>query len=327
MMSKRSFACSLLAMAVSFAAHAQSVKSQISFPQTPLGIAVNPLTNLIYVAAPSYGGATDSIAVIDGKSDSITKQITVPRGAQFPVADFSQNRLYVVGCDTYSTNFSCLITSINTKTNKVLCTETITTTPGDGILATAYDVSTGTLYLANGSNSRIDVVNTSSLQVIDSISTNGLEPFGLSFNPFNHRLYATYYSDQVQVFDVRTKASLAVATVGTQDYYSAVNLVTGNVFVTDNLFGPSTTAVLDQDGKLITQIPVSTGPANLDVDPFTNKTFVLSTNTPALNVIDGSTNTVSATLPNVTGSFIAVNVGSGKVYISGASGITVVSEK
>src|SRR5882762_11519919 len=136
MKSKKSLACSLLAIAVSFtAAHAQSVKSQISFPQTPLGVAVNPIANLIYVAAPSYGGANDLISVIDGKTDTVTQQITVPRGAQFPVVDVLRERLYVVGCDTYSTSFRCLVTAINTKTNKVISTETVTTTPGDGILS------------------------------------------------------------------------------------------------------------------------------------------------------------------------------------------------
>jgi|GEM_PF-5721251 len=64
-----------------------------------------------------------------------------------------------------------------------------------------------------------------------------------------------------------------------------------------------------------------------DVDPVTNKAFVLSTGIPALNVIDGSTNMISATLPGISANYVSVDFVTAKVYVSGNSGVTVLTEK
>ena len=326
--SGKTVALGLLSAATFFHAplFAQSVKTQIQFAQATVGIAANSFTDKIYVAAPSYGGATDTLSVIDGKSDTISANITVPRGAQLPVVDLLRNTVFVVGCDFYSTNFNCIVTKVDGKTNKVINTETVTTTEGDGIIGAAYDPICEKLYLANGSNFRIDVIDGRDLKVVDAISTNGQEPFGISLNPLNHRLYVPYYSNQVQVFDAYTKALLDTATFGSQDVATAVNWFTGNVFVSDNVFGPSTEGVLDKNGVVLATPSVSETPYNLDVDLLTNKAYVLSTGIPALNVIDGKTNTVTATLQGINASYISVDFFSHKVYISGNSGVTVVTE-
>jgi len=317
----------LLAAAISYVANAQSIKTQINFPLPPVGIAANSFTNHIYVATPSYGGSNDTVTVIDGKTDTISNRITVPRGAQLPVIDILRDRIFVVGCDAYSETFTCLVTSINGITHRVIGSSTITTTPGNGILGAAYDPICDKLYIANASDNRIDIVDARSLKVVDSISTNGQAPFGISLNPFNQRLYVPYYTNQVDVFDVHNKALVATATIGTQDVFTAVNILTGDVYVTDNVFGPSTTGVLDQNGKKLTTVPVSETPYGLDLDPFTNTVYVASTGNPALTVINGATNSVSATLSGVNANFVSVNYVSRKVYLSGNNSVTVVAEK
>jgi DNA-binding beta-propeller fold protein YncE len=323
----KALTCGVLAGVCAVVAHAQSIKTQIPFAQSPAGIAANSVTNRIYVAAPSYGGATDSITVINGGTDSISAQIPVPVGAQYPAVDIMRNRILVAGCNLYSENFSCIVTLIQGGTNKVLKTATITTTEGDGILGVAFDPILNKLYIANGSDLRIDVVDGASLRLEGSISTSGQEPFGLSFNPTNHRLYAVYYSNTVDTFDTYNRNLLATTTVGSRNVADAVNWVTGNVFVTDNVFGPSTTSVLDKNGNVLASVPVSETPYGVDVDPITNKAFVVSTGIPALSVISGSTNTVLATLQGVSANYVAVNFASEKVYLSGNSGVIVVTEK
>jgi DNA-binding beta-propeller fold protein YncE len=319
--------CGLLLSAATAAATAQTIKTQISLAQAPVGIAANPLTNKIYVAVPSYGGGTDTVTVIDGKTDTISADITVPSGAQLPVVDLLHNRVFVVGCDTYSSTFTCLVTSINTITNKVINSATITTTTGDGILGATYDPVLEKLYLADGSNFRIDVVDGTSLKQVDTISTEGKEPFGLSFDPINGRLYVPYYSNLVQIFNASTKAVVDTVRVGSQDVATAVNWNTGHVFIADNVFGPSTTGVADQNGKLLATVRVSDTPYSLDVDPVTNKAFVVSVGVPALSVIDGATNTISSSLPGISANFISVNFATEKVYLSTDTGVTVVTEK
>lgn len=323
----KTLTAALLFSSTTFALHAQSVKTQINFAQTPAGIATNSYTNKIYVAAPSYGGPTDEVTVINGATDTIAENITIPRGAQLPVVDLLRNRIFVVGCDSYAPSFICSVTVINGKTNKVIKTSTLFTTPGDGILGAAFDPICNKLYIANGSSFRIDIVDGSSLEVVGDLSTGGLEPFGISFNPVNHRLYVPFYSNQIQIFDTHTTALVGTAITGSQDIATAVNVATGNVFVADSVFGPSTTAALDKNGAVLAEIRVADTPSSLDVDPVTNKAFVVSTGTPALNVIDGKTNTVSATLQGVTANYVSVNYVSSKVYLSGNNGVIVVTEK
>ncbi len=308
------------------AANSQTVTKQISFAQPTVGIAANFLTNKVYVAAPSYGGATDTVSVIDGRKDAVLKNITVPRGAQLPVVDQVRNVVYVAGCDNYGTSFKCIVTKISGSTDKVVKTATVTTTEGDGIIGAAFDPVCNKLYLANGSNFRIDVVDGSTLKVVDAISTNGQEPFGISFNPINHRLYVPYYTSQVQIFDTYTKALLDTATFGSQDVATAVNWVTGNFYVSDNVFGPSTEGALDKNGNVLATVPVNDTPYNVDVDLVKNKVFVLSTGIMALTEIDGATNTVVGVNQGVDADYISVNSLSHKVYVSGNNGVTVLSE-
>ncbi len=322
--SGKTLALSVLLSAASVPA--QTVTKQLNFAQPTVGIAANFFTDHIYVAAPSYGGAHDYVTVINGKTDAITDTITVPRGAQLPVVDLIRNFVYIAGCDTYGTSFKCIVTKINGRDNKVVKTATVTTTEGDGIIGIAFDPIFNKLYLANGSNYRIDVVDANTLHVCDGISTNGQEPFGISLNPLNHRLYVPYYTNQVQIFDTNTKALIDTATYGSSDVATAVNWFTGNFYVSDNVFGPSTTGALDKNGAILASIPVSDTPYNLDVDLITNKVFVVSTGISALTEIDGASNTVTGVNQSVNGNYVAVNSATHKVYVSGNLGVTVLSE-
>jgi YVTN family beta-propeller protein len=218
------------------------------------------------------------------------------------------------------------VTSVNSVTNKVIGTTTITETEGDGILGVTLDPVADKLYVANASNDRIDIVDGTTLKVVDRITTGDQEPFGVAFNPFNHRLYVVYYSDKVDIFNAVNKSLITSTTVGTQNVNVAVNWITGNVFVTDNVFGPSTTAVLDENGNVLARVPVSESPYGVAVDPISNKAFVVSTGIAALNVIDGGSNTVVGAIPGLTANYVSVNYVTGKVYLSGNSGVVVTTE-
>lgn len=317
-----------LAAATTAAASAQTVKATIPTALPTVGLAANPATNKIYVAAPSFGGATDTILVLNGSTDKVIKQISVPLGAaNLPVVDYLRNIVYTVGCDTYSANFACILTAINGKTDTVITTKTIFTTPGDGILGVAFNPILNKIYIANGSENLIDVVDARTYKVECTISTSDREPFGISFNPLNQRLYIPFFTDQIEVFDVIHKTRLADVTFGTADANTAVNYLTGNVYVTDDILGTASVGVLDKSGNSVADVPVQDSPYGVDVDPVTNKVFAVSTGTATLNVIDGKTNTLTAALSGISANYVAVNFGTQKVYLSGDSGITVVSEK
>jgi DNA-binding beta-propeller fold protein YncE len=152
------------------------------------------------------------------------------------------------------------------------------------------------------------------------------EPVGLSVNPFNHRLYVPLGDGSVDIFDTRLRSLLSTTTVGSADSFAAVNLVTGNVYVTDALNGPSTIGVLTASGAVTTTVPVGDTPYGLDVDPLTNRIYVSSTALDTVTVVDGKTNTATATVTNIPAGFIAVNLVTSKVYVSGGSSLTVLKE-
>jgi DNA-binding beta-propeller fold protein YncE len=123
-----------------------------------------------------------------------------------------------------------------------------------------------------------------------------------------------------------TKQILHTTTFGASTVDAAVNYFNGQVYVTDDETGPSQTGVFEAFGNVLASVPVGDQPLGVDVDPFTNLVFVVSTLQDNVEVIDGSTNTVTATVPGIHGLYVAQNVGSQTVYVSGSTGVTVMTE-
>jgi len=309
-------------------ANAQTVKGVINLSGAPEGIAVDYLTNTIYAAVPSFGGPTDTLAVIDGIKDKVIKNISIPPVGYQVAVDVVLDRIYVGGCYTDNNgNNVCEVAVVNGLTNKLVNTIFITNTEGYGIQGLAVNALTGKLYVANASDNVIDVVDCLSSKISSVISLDGESPSNITVNPFANKLYVALATNLVDVIDTTQNAITATPTVGTVNQGIAVNWLTGNVFVTNNIFGISTVGVLNGSGSLITNVTAGNTPFGVDLDLITNLAFVTNTTDFSLSVIDGRTNTVKETLP-VSGTYVAVNPLTSKVYVSGQTNIvTVVKEK
>lgn len=321
------FASAVLAIVAPLTAASQTIKTQISFPQPVSGIAADPITNRIYVVAPSFGGTTDTLAVIDGAKDTVIKNIDVPVGAYLPAVNFFTHRVYIASCNVLEDPVPCFVTVVGERTQKVIANIPITTTQGNGLQGITVDPITNKIYVANGSDNVIVVIDGGSNRVTGTINLNGESPFGLTINPRNDRLYVPLGNDQVDVISASKKTILTTTTFGSNTAFAAVNWFTGHVFVTDSVFGPSTTGVLDKNGALLASVPVGDTPFGLDVDPVTNLAFVTSTSLNNATVINGANNTVQGTVPGIQANFVAVNFVTEKVYLAGDSGVTVLTEK
>ena len=248
-------------------------------------------------------------------------------GAYLPAVNYFTGKVYVATCNSDEDPIPCSVTIVDTfKKNKVTSLP-ITTTAGDGLLGIAVDLITNKIYVSNASDNVVDIIDGNCDKVVGTLPISGGEPVGLSVNPFLHTLYVPLNDSSVDVFDTHSKSLLSTTTVGGADSFAAVNLVTGNVYVTDAEAGPSTTAVLNAAGEVQTTVPVGDTPYGLDVDPFTDRVFVASTALNNLTVINGSTNAVQTTIPNVSASFVSVDFFSHLVYVSGSNGVTVLTEK
>jgi YVTN family beta-propeller protein len=319
-------AIAALAVSAGSASNAQSVKGAIPLASQPEELAVNYLTNRIYVALPSFGSTADSIAVIDGKSDTVIDTISIPPVGQRVAVDVVTNAIYAAGCYTDDNgDQQCEVAVVNGWNKKVRRTITVTTTSGAGIEGIAVDPLTGTVFISNASDNVIDVIHRGSDKVNDEISVEQ-SPFGITVNPFNSQVYVALSNNTVDVIDAIKQTITSTTTVGGTNAGIAVNWLTGNVFVTDNTLGYSKVGVLSDAGAVLANVSVGKTPLGIDVDLNTNLVFVANTQGNALSVIDGSTNTVTETLA-VAGQYVAVNPVTGKVYITGQSKITVLNEK
>jgi YVTN family beta-propeller protein len=317
----------VLAVSVGAAVNAQSIKGTIALPGLPEGIGVNFITNRIYVAIPNFDNISDSVAIIDGKSDTVISTISIPPVGQSVAVDVVRDLIYVGGTyfDVNGVEQS-KVAVINGRTKKVVKTIPITTTEGNGIEGLAVDSLTGNVYVSNASDNVVDVICAETWRIIARISV-AESPFGVTVNPFNDLVYVALSNGTVDVIDGRRNIIKTTATIGDANAGIAVDWSTGHVFVTNNDFGPSTLGVLDHKGDVITNIAVGNTPFGVDVDLITNLAFVTNTQDGTVSAIDGKTNTVKATLA-VTGLYIAVNPATEKVYVGGQdSSLTVLKEK
>ena len=346
MLSRFAISSAIAAIAVSLcaAASAQSVKTTIPLSGLPEGLAVNYVTNRIYVAIPSFGGPTDSLAVIDGKSDTVIDTISIPPIGYQVAVDPRRSRVYVGGCyQDDSGGNHCQVAVVDARKNKVTATIPVTTTAGNGIQGLAVNFRTGTLYVANASDNVIDVIRCKDRDgdidedkgenrcedkgVSSTISLSDQSPQGIAVDSFSHKLYVALSTNLVDVINTRKNTVTETITVGETNANVAVNLVTGDVFVTNGIIGLSTLGVLSKDGTVLANVPVGDTPFGVDVDPFTNLAFVTNTLDGTVSVVDGKTNATVATLP-VSGNFVGANPLTAKVYVANqANSITVISEK
>ena len=325
----RLMAMSALVATASVVAGAQTISTVIPFPAPTAGISVDPVRNTIYVVAPDPTGTIFNLAVIDGSSNTVTSSIPLPSGASFPAVDYLANRIYVAGCNTLVTPTACSVTVIDGNKDSVVTTIPVTTTRGGGLTGITVNPLCGLVYVANANDNVINIINGRQAKLAGTISLNGNTPSGIALNPILNLLYVPYGTNQTAVVNAWTKQILTTTTFGNTTVGAAVNVLTGNVFVADQEFnGSSLTGVLGATGRLATSVPVGAFPTGLDVDPFTNLTFIASQLSSEVTVIDGSSNTVLATVHGVQqAQYVAVNPATELVYASGQNGVTVLTEQ
>jgi YVTN family beta-propeller protein len=304
---------------------AQSVKWYVALAGLPTGIALNYLTNKVYVAVPSFGGATDTLQVIDGTTDKVTASIAIPPVGFVVATDILSNQIFVGGC-TLDTN-ACSVVVLDGEKNKVLANIPVTSTAGLGIEGITVNPVTEKVYVSNASNNEIDIISERTRKVESRISLGNRSPFVLTVNPFSSMLYVTLGTNQVDVIDTKSNNVVSTGYIGMQNVTIAQNLVTGNLFIPNNIPGLSTAAVLDKNAATLTTVPVGNTPYGVDVDFISNTAFIVNTQDGTLSILDGNTNTLKTRLP-VTGELVSVNPFTRKAYVTGQDAtLTVVSEQ
>ena len=278
------------------------VTDTITVGTSPHVIALNPVTNKIYVANNT------NVSVIDG-TNLATAPVTVPAGTN-PTAiavNPVTNKIYVANSGSNN------VTVIDGATNGVVTTVVAGTTPN----AIGVNPVTNKVYVVNNGSNNVTVID-GATDTPTAVAV-GPGPVQIGVNSLTDQVYVSNNNNTMSVIDGATGVVRTITNLSATPYAIAVNPVTNKVFAT-NLANKSVT-VIDGDINDTSSLPAGalSNPYGVAVNPVTNKIYVTnsSTDNSSLLVIDGATNTVSATVPAGAEPFaIAVNPVTNTIYLT-----------
>jgi YVTN family beta-propeller protein len=286
---------------------AQTVGTTVPVGSSPQAVAVNTVTNKIYVTNYASGNVT----IIDGSTNSTT---TVPAGLR-PVAmavNEATNTIYVAnhGSELQQGGDPGSITIIDGATES-----TTTVIDPNAVVPNAVAVNsvTNKIYVANLLSSNITIIDgdTNATQTITDPNAANLTVYAVAVNETTNKIYfANNNLDRpgsspgnITVLDGATNSTTTVADPNANTPNSiAVNAVTNKVYIANvgNGITPGNVTVIDGVTDSTTTITdVDLGPGidsrgfSIAVNSVTNKIYVADEFKNDVSVIDGASNSVT----------------------------------
>lgn len=299
-----------------------SVVAEIRVGETPARIAVNPLTNTVYVtnSRPDIG----TLSIIDGAIDrlatpgSVTLQSAPiglaidPQKKRIYAANFKSNTLMILDSDTraqiagsplsvgatpfalavdtqtdmiyLASNGADIVSVFDGKTNKPAGSPI---SVGDNPRGLAVNEKTKKIYVANSDANTLTVIDGTNNTKIGSPLAMETNPFGVAVNSRTDTVYVTNVdSNSVTVIDGKTNAQIGTPiTVGSSPSGVAVNESLNRIYVTN--VDDGTVTVIDGSSNTVIGSPIKVGdyPTGIAVNPVTNKVYVVNTGSNTVSVI------------------------------------------
>jgi YVTN family beta-propeller protein len=225
--------------------------TRISVGSGPVGVALNPTTDRIYVANFSWGSGSVSVidattnTEIDTDGNPVNGITRIPVGARphLVAVNTITNRIYVAnwGNDDVSVIDGASNTEIDTDGNPA---NGITRIPvGSRPNGADANPTTNRVYIGNAASQDVSVIDGATNTEIDTDGNpaNGItripvgsNVLGVAANPATNRIYvANPLSNNISVIDGATNAVTATATVGSYPYAVTVNPTTNRIYVTN----------------------------------------------------------------------------------------------
>lgn len=283
---------------------ATSIVATIAVGQEPQGVAVNPVTNRIYVTNGLY-----YVTVIDGATNAVIATVTT--GGDYAIAiavNTTTNRIYVTNLE--SGNVSVIDGTLNTLTTTI--------DVGENPTGIAVNPSTNRIYVVNsGPPSSISVIDGSTNTVVSTINIIADMFSGIAVNPVTNRFYTGIEIDGlVSVRNGVNNSEIGTVAAGVSPTDIAVNPVTNRIYVA-NWVSNDVTVIDGSTDTVSATIPVGTRPGSVAVNTYSNMVYVANWLSSTLSVINGADNTLVFTVPLVLGpASVAVNTNTGLIYVS-----------
>ena len=182
----------------------------------PTEVAVNPNTNMVYVT----NADSNTVSVIDGKTNSVVKNIEVGKQPSSIAINPNTNMVYVANSNSNT------VSVIDGKTNSVK-----TDIVDNGSEFVALNPNTNMVYVANSNSNTVSVIDGKTNMWLEKIT---LEHIGydLAVNPNTNKVYVTNAdSNTVSVIDGKTNSVVKNIEVGKQPSSIAINPNTNMVYV------------------------------------------------------------------------------------------------
>jgi len=150
------------------AASPAAVTATIPVGDTPIGVAVNPATNTVFVT----NGGSNTVSVISGPAYTVTATIPVGSGPIGVAVNPLTNTVYVTNSSSNT------VSVINGSTNTVTATIPVGSSPS----AVAVNPLTNTVFVTNAGSNTVSVISGPAYTVTKTIGV-GTEPVGVAVNP------------------------------------------------------------------------------------------------------------------------------------------------
>jgi YVTN family beta-propeller protein len=258
----------------------------------PGALAVNPVTNKIYVVAPCGNDHTcmsnGTVTVIDANNNNMTTPITVGMDPQAVAVNTTTNNVGGMNWGLiYVTNSgSNSVTVIDGKNNSVAGNPVPVGTSPSGL---AINEVTNQIYVANSSAGTVTVIDGTTNDTT-TVNLGASAPFGIAANPVTNQIYvANENSGTVTVIDGTT--FFANVTVGAAPLTVGVDAVTNNIYVGNT--GSNTVTVINGATNSTTTVPVGSQSAytfGMAVNSVDNRIYVTN---PSIGSSGGSVSVIA----------------------------------
>lgn len=284
----------LTIFALAATASAQTLVDTVPAGLNPGSIAINPVTNVIYVANEGGGDVT----VLDGSTDQ-TSSITIGGVPNVVAVNPTSNKIYVGNGSN--------ITVIDGADNS-----TTTIAVGNTPSAIAVNPVTGKIYVANRFSNNVTVID-GGTSTTATVST-GMNPTAVALDQVSNKIFVANSGDGTVTVINGADNSTTLVIVGGNPQSAAVNPVTGKVYI-GNTLGETVTILDANSNSIITAVPGVARAGSLVVNPVTNQVYFTDSGNPDLSVIDGTTNTSMLVALTGVPATIAVNATDGTVCV------------
>ncbi len=256
-------------------AFADEVVGTITLGTSPLQIAINPITNIIYSTHNA-----NTILVMDGSNNEILDTIDIgsfPRGI---AVNPTTNTIYVTN------PLDNTISVIGGDNNTVVDIFEVNPLPR-GI---AVNPTTNTIYVTHPSEKIVSVIDGFTFAIIETINM-GTLPRGIAVNPTTNTIYVTHPLDNtISVIDGSDNSVTDTIEVVDGAFGIAVNPETNTIYSVSCFYENDTISIIDGSSNLMkSSMELGHCTRTIAVNPLTNSLYISDLSKNTISVIEENT--------------------------------------